>query len=322
MQIHNVQMSEIDSQKQFCYHLDFDSSDLHRSIKMHGIHIPLWLIQAEKPAIIDGFRRFYIAQQLKIAEIPVILFNVEDLERLFLSALSVNNSMNKLSAIEKIRAFQICHKFFHRSSQPAVMEILELYSIKESDEISTYVRELPYWLQEYLHRINISFKSLKRLIKYSPTEYASWYKGAEFLHFKGTELIQMLELIHEICVRDQIGAIELWNQLSMDQQLKKEMTSQQIALAVKGKLHKVRYPYLSQINLDINEEVRQLRKNHEGNMNVYWDHSLEDSSLKLVFILNEAGVIEKISSFFRNSPNRKIIADILYKMGKLPPLKD
>ena len=321
MHVRNINLSEIDSQNRYCYHMDLDLPDLRRSIQMQGIQMPLWLIRSDKPVVVDGFRRFHMAQLLEISEIPVFLFDKNDLERLFLSALSLNFSMSKLSIIEKLKVLQISRNILGSSVNTMVMDILDLHFIQAADEILSFVGEMPSWLQGYFHRINISLKSLKKLTEYPPANYDYWLKIANSLNFKGTELIRMLEMIREICMRDQISTSELWDLLSMDRRIAKDMTPQQISLVIKKELYRARFPYLSQINHEIREKVNQLSKNHKGNLNVYWDQSLEDSSLKLNFTLNETAAIDNISSFLKNSQNREIITDIFYQMVHLPSNK-
>ena len=47
--------------------------------------------------------------------------------------------------------------------------------------------------------------------------------------------------------------------------------------------------------------VNQLKKNHIGNLEVYWDRSLEDQFLKMNFTFNDIEAINNISSFIEKS---------------------
>ena len=321
MQIKHIPLSHIDSGNHYCYHMNLDLPELRQSIQMQGIQMPLWLIRSEKVKIVDGFRRFYMAQQLGIPVLPAILFDVNDIKRIYLSALSLNSSQDELSVIEKIMALKISRIMSNSNLNNQVLNILNLHFVQSIEEILNYYATMPSWMREYLHRIKISLKSLNRLLKYTPIEYECWLKMANDLNFKGTELIQLLEVIHEICRRDEISARELWKSLTMDSLLERRMTPQHLSSAIKKHLHQARFPYLSKINQVIEDKVNQLRKSYKVNMNIDWDRSLENGTLKFHFTLNESMAIEKIITFLQNSQNRRIISDIFVQMENLPSLK-
>ena len=93
MQHQYVPISDIDDDYRYYYHMEMDISDLRKSIQRVGIQVPVWLIQDKKLYIIDGFRRMQIARELQIAEMPAIIYDVDEFDHIFLSALSLNSSI-------------------------------------------------------------------------------------------------------------------------------------------------------------------------------------------------------------------------------------
>jgi len=160
MKIQNIHISEIDPQNKFIYHVELLPPDLFRSIKMFGVKMPLWLIESDKPLIVDGYRRFYIGQELKLRELPAIIFKGNEFDRLFLSALSMNTTNGKLSAIEKLRVFHLSQKYLDHSLSAEILDILDLKFLPLEEDIIQFISNLPPWLEEHFHKIDLSVKNI------------------------------------------------------------------------------------------------------------------------------------------------------------------
>jgi hypothetical protein len=321
MQHQYIPISDIDDDYRYCYRMEMDVSDLRKSIQRVGIQLPLWLIQDKKLHIIDGFCRIQIARELQISKIPAIIYDVDEFDHIFLSALSLNSSIKKLSTIEKYKAIQISRKFLSASKNNEIMNILDFNFIPSVTKNMNSFADLPDWLLAYFHRMNISFKNLNRLSKYLVASYMNWFRMANFLTFKGSELVQIMETIHEICIRDQMSADVLWEALSMEQRIAEKMTPQQMSVAIKSLIFRTRYPRLSQINDNIKRKVNQLKRNHKGSMDIIWDRSLEDPILKFLFELKDPTVIDNILSFLKNTEIQNIIKEIFDQWNHYPSVE-
>jgi hypothetical protein len=318
MQMQRIQLSEIDPQHHYCYHIDLELPELRKSLQLHGIQMPVWLIHRNGVKIIDGYRRIHLARILGISEIPVIFFNADDINTVFLSALSINSSQRVLSVIEKINALRITEDLSNSDAIPEVLNILNLHTNQTTPVIVDYVNSIPSWLKKYLHGINISIKVLSKLSRYSVRTFRPWLEMGSTLLLKPTELVQVLEYVEEICKRDKLSSDQLWNELSESSRLRESMTPQQKAYHIKNWLYEFRFPILSRINDDLREKVKKLRKGHQVNLNVSWDRSLENSELKLQFLLKGSNDLDNILEFLQNSGNRDLVLKIFQLMKQFP----
>lgn len=317
MKIQSVPISEIGSPPKFGYHIELIPLDLYRSIQKFGVKIPLWLIESDKLLIIDGHRRFQISRELKLRKLPAIVFKEDKFNQLFLSALSINMTNDKLSAIEKLRVFRLSQKYFDNPLTEEILDILDLKFLNLEEDIIQFINNLPVWLVEYLHNIDLSIKNIIKLILFPIPEYENWFKMAYSLNFKGNELLNLLEMIHEICQRDEIGADKSWSLLSVDSLMKESMNQSQISHRIKKKVYDTRYPILNKINRVIRDRSKILMKGSAGFLHVHWDESLEESRLELRFAVCRTEELDLLASFAGNTKNRQVIKEILTDMNFL-----
>jgi len=321
MKIQSILYSQVDMDNRMCYHVEQSPSELFHSVREFGVRTPLWIVELKKLVIVDGYRRFHIGQKLKLKEFPALIFKANQFERTFCSALSINTTNNKLSTIEKIKAVQLSERVLNHPLDEDILEILGLKYFPLEEEVLAFSKNIPPWLEEYFHRIELSFKNIKKIVRFTISEYESWLYIAKTLNFKGNELLNYLEMIREICLRDNLSAIQLWEKLSMPTLTGGDVNHAQISNKIKRILHDVRYPILGEMNKNIGNKIKQLIEAHKGYLQIDWDKSLEEGHLNLTCSIHSGQDLDGIISFTNNFGNRKVIEEILRDMKTLPPKK-
>jgi len=141
---------------------DASIAELAQSIKEKGIIQPLVVRrQGDQYELIAGERRLRACLQLGLAEVPVIVKNVEDRDSLEI-ALIENIQRENLNAIEEARAYQYLIEKF-RITNDEIGEILG----KDSSTISNTLRllRLPQEIQDEIKKSRISYGHGRALLE-------------------------------------------------------------------------------------------------------------------------------------------------------------
>ncbi len=265
----------------FCYHYELKNHHLQKSIKNQGIINPIWVIQKDGYQIIDGHRRWQAAKMAKMSHIPVSIFSEKDLSRTFLSALHLNLTTGKLTAIEQCKVIHLARRFLNRDTYQQISEILEISRIPEINEVSTRAMLLPLWIQKYFHQMDFSLKIINRIMHYSLASYLPWLKMAAALKLNGFELTQLMENIQDIALQNKIKVNETFQLLEIENILQREMTVQQKIHHIKTVIAEKRWPLLHRSNTHIQAVINSFPDFFREIAQISWDKTLENSSITL-----------------------------------------
>jgi len=283
MKIQHVNIQRIKKPFYYCYHYELRDNSLLTSIKDQGILNPIWLVQKNGLHVIDGHRRWQAAKRIGFTKIPVYIYSGKDLDKTFISALHLNLTTGRFSVVEKLKILYLSWHLFGENIHRKVSQILELSNVPKIFEISSEIMSLPRWLQEYFHQMNISLKFLEKIIHYPLNRYRKWLKMAALLRLNGIELIQLLESLHDISLRDHIEVNRLWQLLKIDVFLSRDLTLSQKILHLKKTIYARRFPILHQINKNILDEISSFPKSFKNIFQISWDKNLEQSSIQISF---------------------------------------
>jgi len=318
IKIQEIRCSDISEDKPYFYHFYTYDKFLSESIKMQGILTPLWLIENNDMIIIDGYRRFCAACENHITTIPAIIFNPDGLEKTFLRGLHVNLIGEKLSLLEKFRAYQIAITNFSEEMIKMLSELLELQRIPDIGKTAMEVLTSPGWFQEYLHKFDMPLKIIRKLNRYSKKEYQDWFEMAVKLNFKGRETISLLEKIEDVLIRDKVDAERLWHLLNIDDILRSNWTSPQKVQHVKARVDEIRYPMMKKIEKRMSLYKSELEKRFSGHMKIDWDKSLEKPEIMVNIQISSASMADKIFEKIGNEDTLKALKKIILVMDELP----
>ncbi len=286
MKIRHIPLTEIASAEKFRYRREGVSPSLERSVKAVGVLQPVWGVEQEGVVLLDGFRRVEAARRGAVEEIPVRLFAPSQLEEAFLQALHLNLTGTGLSVLEQLLALNRAESTFP-AQVPTVLKWLEYEHLPGVLELGRKVAALPDWLQDYFHRSNLSVRMLQKLLHFSPGDYEPWYRIGADLHFKGAELVNLLEQVRDVALRDSRSPAELWKNLGIETVLESARTPQQKVQEIKKIVAKTRFPLLHKIQQRVQEKAVGLERDFPGMLKVSWDRSLESPYLLLTLRLGE-----------------------------------
>lgn len=281
MKIQLIRLRDIKTPFQFCYHFNMEDQLLHKSIISQGIINPIWVIQREGFQIIDGHRRYHAAKMAKISHIPVSIFAEKDLSKTFLSALHLNLTTGRLTAIEQLKVIQLAQHFLDPDAYQQISEILEISRIPNIKKISSSVMSLPLWIQRYFHQMDFSIRVINRIIQYSFHSYLPWLKMATILKFNGFELIQLMENVQDISLQNKIKVKAIFHLLGIENILQREITLQQKTNHIKAVIAEKRWPLLHRNNENIHDVINSFPDFFREIACISWDKTLEQSGITI-----------------------------------------
>jgi ParB/RepB/Spo0J family partition protein len=299
MRIQHINIQRIKKPFSYCYHYELKDTILLTSIKDQGILNPIWLVRKNGLLVIDGHRRWRAAKSIGLTKIPVYLHSRSELSRSFISALYLNLTTGKLSMVEKLKILYLSWHLFDENTFRKASQILELSNVPNIFEISFKIISSPRWLQEYVHQANMSLKFIEKIVLYPLNRYRKWLEMAALLQLNGIELIQLLQSVHDISVRDRIEVDRLWQLLKIDVFLSSDFTLSQKIQHIKKTIDERRFPILHQINKNILEEISSFPKSFKNMFQISWDRNLEQPGIQISFrmkLLDDLRIACKIIS--------------------------
>jgi len=313
-----IDIKEIIVNKKYSYHVDLDVPVLIQSVKSVGIVQPLWCIPGKKFLIIDGHRRYIAAKQACLKQLPIFSFEPVELEEIFLKALHTHLTTQGLSIVEKLKALKIALDSFTENALEEVKNLLGFNHIPGVEFLAKTIHQLPDWMITYFHGIEVSLRMLSRLLKYSFDEYQPWFHLATNLHFKGPELMTLLEQVRDIGLRDQISAKDLFIKLEMDQLLKSPFTPQQKSQKVKNIVKSFRMPVYHHIEKRLQNISQNVKKQIPGPIQISWDKSLENPGIMLTLFISHPKDYPTFVDSLNQPEIHKKIEEMLQTISRLP----
>ncbi len=318
MEILKFPVSKLEINPDYEYHCGTYSPMLLKSVEEQGILSPLWIVNKNGLCIIDGHRRLRLVRRLGIVSIPAILIQEADLEEAFISVLNINLSHLSLASLEKLKVIWSVKCHFSDHAYSKVIEILDLEYIPGLLSLAAWIRKSPQWLQKYVHSANFSIKQLDKIHEYSIYEYKNWLKLGSHLSLKGAELIQILESVNEICLRDQVIPLDLWFSLNIEDLVEGHLTRHQKTGKVKEKIEEKRHPWLNEINKKMKEYIMNFPNKLNKNFEIQWDRNLEKQEIIVSCRIRNNWDIDKLTKLLSANHTRERILNLLEFMDQIP----
>jgi len=229
----------------------FPVETLKRSVQSIGIRVPLWLERTDGPRLrlVSGFRRFKVAQQLEIDEIPAIITPAQECRETFIDVLWENLGFRPLTDTEKaIVLRKLIRKFSFTEAQllQDILPILKLRADRYHLERYLKIAELPDLLQEAMMLGRLSVDTALELSRWEDEEQlflVELIRKYQLGRNKQKELVQILGDLKSIKKMEVVG---VWEKSGASEIEKHPGLSPQDRLAgIRTALRRLRYPQLT-----------------------------------------------------------------------------
>ena len=318
MDVNFVKIQQIDQSFRFCYHYQLENHYLNESVKASDILYPLILVKNLKFYVMDGHRRLTAAQVAGLNEVPAFVYDNQQIEAAFLIGLQANLTNNDLTAIEKLRVYLIGKEHFSQATLKKVNRVLGIDRIAGLEQIAEYILKYSLKIRQYLHRQNFSMRSLQQLLLYPGKEYQKWIKLGDSLKLKSAELLNILEQVQDISIRDNLKPQILLNSTMVQDILRSGRTPQQKVQALKSAIFIMRFPLLNQIQHLVQSEQKEIEKILGPGVRLFWDQTLEKPGALLQVILNDREQVNRLMAKLVRPEVQNKIKILLDKINKLP----
>jgi ParB/RepB/Spo0J family partition protein len=313
-----VKLQQIDQSFPFCYHYEIENHRLTESIKATGILYPLILVKNQKYYVMDGHRRLIAARAAGLNEVQAFVYDNQQTEAAFLMGLQANLTNNDLTTIEKLRGYLIGKEHFNQASLKKVNQLLGIDRITGLEQIAEYILKYSPKIQQYLHRQNLSMRSLQQLQLYPEKEYQKWIMLGDSLNLKSKELLNILEQVQDISIRDKLKAQIFLDSMMVQEILKSDRTPQQKVQALKSAIFTIRFPLLNRIQKLVQTEQKEIEKMLGPEVRLFWDQTLEKSGALLQIILNDQEQVNRLMAKLVRPDVQDKINKLLDRINILP----
>ncbi len=313
-----IKTAQIDRSFPYCYHIQIENPPLVDSVKESGIVYPIIIVHAQKYFVVDGHRRLTAAVSAGLKEVPAFVYGQKQIEPAFLMGLQANLINGELTAIEKLKAFEIARERFSDSGLVKVKQLLGIARLPYLEQVADDISKLSPSTQRYFHRQNLSMRVLQQLTSYATAEYGGWFTVADDLNLKGAELLNILEHIQDVCIRDQLKPQKLLKDEKIKEFLESSRTPQQKVQALKLFVFQKRFPLLNQMQNNIQTIQKELEKMLGRDVRVMWDHTLESPGVLLQINLKDEERVSKIMEKLQRPEIQDKIKKLLDKQNQLP----
>jgi len=314
-----ISLEKIEPDFPFAYHLETELPVLAHSVKKVGVLQPVTAVEREgKVLLIHGHRRFWAAQLAGLPDIPVFLYPEKELENAFFEGLHLNHTQNSFSPVEKLLAYHIARQNFPKKTALKAAELLELSRLPGIDQTVQKLAALPRQLLIYFHHIGIHYRMLEKILRYSFPEYRQWIELAAETRLKGAELAALLEQVRDICLRDDRSPSDVWQDLALEEIRGSKRTPQQKIQEIKRRVYERRFPLLTRIRHNLQEETRRIEKQWGRVLQISWDPSLERPGVILSFRFADRETLKRIAEAIQNKDFQQQVGGLLDKMEQLP----
>ena len=318
MDVNFVKIQQIDQSFRFCYHYQLENHYLNESVKASDILYPLILVKNLKFYVMDGHRRLTAAQVAGLNEVPAFVYDNQQIEAAFLIGLQANLTNNDLTAIEKLRVYLIGKEHFSQATLKKVNQVLGIDRIAGLEQIAEYILKYSLKIRQYLHRQNFSMRSLQQLLLYPMKEYHKWIMLGDSLNLKSVELLNILEQVQDISIRDNLKPQILLNSMIVQEILKSGKTPQQKVQALKSAIFTMRFPLLNRIQKLVETEQKEIEKMLGPEVRLFWDQTLEKPGALLQIMLNNQEQVKKLMAKLMRPDVQDKINILLDRINKLP----
>ncbi len=250
-----VKLAEIDrSDELFAMSFEPDLALLRESAKHMGILEPIWLRRkAVKLQIIHGFRRFDVAQTLKMRTLRALIWGKDQIgDRIaFEMALHGNIAARGLNVVEKAMTLEKLLSRFGVMRDEVIRTWLPLLNLDPNEKVLNsflLVKTFSLDVKRYLHSHGVSLNNIMLLSEFSREERQRLCRFLSRLRIGENVLREILIHLREIARRDGIGVTDLVSNSRIQRLLSNNrLSGPQKIEAVRKFLKEKRYPRLSEL---------------------------------------------------------------------------
>ena len=302
----------------YCYHFQIENPHMVESIKEIGIVYPIIIVHAQKYFVVDGHRRMIAAVSAGLKEVPAFVYDLKQIEAIFLMGLQANLNSGDLTAIEKLKAYEIARERFSESGQEKIKQLLGIDRLSYLELVAGSILKFPHLTQHYLHRQNFSMKALHQLISYNLSEFGEWFTLADELNLKGSELLNILEQVQDISLGDNQKPQTLLVDTKLKEILESSRTPQQKVQTLKLFVFQKRFPLLNRMQTNIQTIQKELEKLLGQDARLIWDRTLENPGAVLQINLKEEQQLSKMLTELQRPEVQDKLKKLLDKQNQLP----
>ncbi len=196
-----LKTSEISKAMPYCFRYRLVDPFLTISIKKYGILMPIVLTNDDRPVVIAGHKRFYVAQALKIKEVPVLISEATNPNPLFLLSL-VSNWRQGFSDMDRARALEMAVREFHFKENEILSVLMPLLGLSGDKAVLEFYRKvdlLPLSFKNLVENGQLPLRGVPPFLKFSGDEQDYFAKnvGAK-VKLTSSQLLQTGEWLSDI----------------------------------------------------------------------------------------------------------------------------
>ena len=318
LEITLIKVAQINQSFPYCYHFQIENPALVESVKETGIVYPIILVFDKKYFVVDGHRRLIAAVSAGLKEVPAFVYDLKQIEATFFMGLQANLNSGDLTAIEKLKAYEIARERFSESGQEKIKQLLGIDRLSYLELVADSLLKLPHSTQRYLHRQNFSMKALHQLTPYDLSEFSEWLSMADELNLKGSELLNILEQVQDISLGDNQKPQTLLEDTKLKEIMESSRTPQQKVQALKLFVFQKRFPLLNRMQTNIQTIQKELEKLLGQDARLIWDRTLENPGAVLQIYLKDEKRLSKILAKLQRPEIQGKIKKLLDGQNQLP----
>ncbi|RLB04884.1 MAG: hypothetical protein DRG59_09700 [Deltaproteobacteria bacterium] len=289
---------------------------LKESIKRAGITSPLWVLNKgkNKYRLINGFLRLKVAKDIGLEKIPVFVFylrdlnNKNDLETLFSLALEENLTVRRFNVVEISMVINSFFKNFGVTKDKIAKEVLPRLDLSPSVKLVRDLLKLnsfPIEVKKYIAKNEHSLKTSLKFGMFNEKEQILIVKFLSPLRLKENYLLEFLENIKDISLRDNMDIKDMLNQEISQISKNEDISTQKRVEMIREKLKKMKYPIFNDLlknfnllkkNLKIPPEIKLLYPPYfEGDFyNITFSFKTKEELIKIIDKLRDISKKEEI----------------------------
>jgi hypothetical protein len=250
-----VKLAEIErSDELFAMNFEPDLAWLRESAKQIGILEPIWVRRKRgKLQIINGFRRFDVAQTLKMRMLRALIWGEDQIgDRIaFEMGFHGNILARGLNVVEKAMTLEKLLSRFGVSRDEVIRTWLPLLNLDPNEKVLSsflLVNTFSLDVKRYLLIHGLSLNNIMLLSEFSPDERRMLCRSLSRLRIGENVLREILTHLKEIARRDGIGITDLVSNPRIQSALSgNRLSGPQRIEAIRKFLKEKRYPRLSEL---------------------------------------------------------------------------
>lgn len=297
----NVNTTLFSPSREFDFNAPGPLEKLRSSISETGIIYPLIALPNEDGlVIIDGFKRYQIALDLRCVSIPTMVLpnSVNLFEAIKLRYDDLKYQRDDLNILQKMTIYQLLLKnqagdskidwWVRRMNLPADRNLLS-----KTMRILTW----PQHAQIYLHHYHVSLQNIRALLDQNNSTITELFHFAITLSIRPVELNEIYNYCNDIALNSNKNFTDIIRHPDIMAILENSIKNRnQKLVAIKRLLYQWRFPLISHYQKTLDQKLSDLA--FPSNFNMAYDKQFENSELVLqIRINNEESLLNAIKVF-------------------------